>query len=336
MAQETEFNEQWFDVFLYYALIGLSSQRTNIRVYSLNILNSIAEHNPDSMLEVAERVSRLAEEQFWEVKAQCLEFATTLLTKFATMSHLLAQKDDIKSGIGQPLKVNAPGGSSPSNLPMSGIPGSGAPGGADRNAVKNALQSSIDIVKKVFSVNAPKSVQKLGLFKLQPLLNDYKLLYGIYVDVLVQIDQEIKQIILSEEPIRTGEEIYFSLGTVSFNYKLKSDLANFDFILLANSLIELVINQKFESLEKEHMQIISVACGNKNELEGSVNTDSWLKVFQKLKDYLLVSICDEELCEEALVILHNFLTADVLRYHIQSESKDTFVKSVELLYSGDS
>ena len=51
------------------------------------------------------------------------------------------------------------------------------PGGADRNQVKNALSASVDIIRKVFNVNAPKSVQKLGLFELQPLLNDYKLLY---------------------------------------------------------------------------------------------------------------------------------------------------------------
>jgi len=120
-------------------------------------------------------------------------------------------------------------------------PGSGAPGGADRSAVKNSLQISIEVVKKIFNTNAPKSVQKLGLFKLQPLLNEFKTLYPIYVEVLCQIEMEIKQIILSEEPIRTGEEIYFSLGTVSFNYKLKSDLDNFDTILLANSLIEVII-----------------------------------------------------------------------------------------------
>lgn len=168
-------------------------------------------------------------------------------------------------------------------------------------------------MKKVFNVNAPKSVQKLGLFKLQPLLNEFKSLYQVYVEVLIQIEQEIKQIILSEEPIRTGEEIYFSLGTVSFNYKLKSDLDNFDTILLANALIEVIINQELESLEREHMQIFMVCAGqqkSKAQMENANTIDSWLRVFQKFKDYLLVSICDPELCEDSLVILHNFLTAD--------------------------
>ena len=123
------------------------------------------------------------------------------------------------------------------------------------------------------------SVQKLGLFSLQPLLNDYKLLYASYVEVLVNIEQDIKNIILSPEKIGPGEEIYFSLGSVSFNYKLKQDLSNFDFILLANSLIDNIIANNFESLEKEHMQIFMVCCSNKAELEASASLDSWLKVF---------------------------------------------------------
>lgn len=41
-----------------------------------------------------------------------------------------------------------------------------------------------------------------------------------------------------------------------------------------------------------------------------MTVESWLKVFTKLKDYLLVSVCDPELCEDSLTILHNFLTAD--------------------------
>ncbi len=55
-------------MFLYYALIGLSNQRIGVRIYALNILCTIAKHNPDAMLEVCEKVSALADEQYWEIK----------------------------------------------------------------------------------------------------------------------------------------------------------------------------------------------------------------------------------------------------------------------------
>ena len=76
--------------------------------------------------------------------------------------------------------------------------GGSAPGGADRNQVKNALQAAVEIIRKVFHQGAPKGVQKIGLFKLQPLLNEYKLIYPSYVEVLVATDDEIKEIILRE------------------------------------------------------------------------------------------------------------------------------------------
>lgn len=70
IGQEQEFNEQWFDVFLYYALIGLANPKTYVRVYSLNILNSIAKHNPESIMDITEKILLLAQkDQYWEVKA---------------------------------------------------------------------------------------------------------------------------------------------------------------------------------------------------------------------------------------------------------------------------
>ena len=70
IGQEQEFNEQWFDVFLYYALIGLANPKTYVRVYSLNILNSIAKHNPESIMDITEKVLMLCKsDQYWEIKA---------------------------------------------------------------------------------------------------------------------------------------------------------------------------------------------------------------------------------------------------------------------------
>ena len=64
--------------------------------------------------------------------------------------------------------------------------------------------------------------------------------------------------------------------------------------------------------------------------------DSWLKVYQKLKDYLLVSICDQDLCVDALGVLHNFLSNDQMKYQVHDETRDLMVKSIELLCNGDS
>jgi len=106
-------------------------------------------------------------------------FASIVLNSFRGLSHLLSNNEDVKGNIKRALSG-------------AGQIGGGPGANADKNVVKKNLSLAIDIVIRCFNVNSPKSVQKLGLFELQPLLNDYKALYAPYVEVLIQIDQEIK------------------------------------------------------------------------------------------------------------------------------------------------
>jgi hypothetical protein len=43
------------------------------------MLTTIAKHNPDSMLEVCASVANLADETYWEIKTQVLEFSVAML-----------------------------------------------------------------------------------------------------------------------------------------------------------------------------------------------------------------------------------------------------------------
>jgi hypothetical protein len=65
------------------------------------------------MLEVSEKISSLADEGYWEIKTQCLEFAATILSKFKEHAVLLAAKDDLKGAAGQ--KAASPQGNAAPN-----------------------------------------------------------------------------------------------------------------------------------------------------------------------------------------------------------------------------
>ena len=253
-------------------------------------------------MDITEKVLLLCSDPYWEIIAQCLTFACTILNSFKNMSHLLApQKEEVKGGIQKSL---------------SGKPGSSnANANVDRNNVRKNLNQAIEIINKCFNLNEAKCVQNIGLIQIQPLLNDFKVLYYPYVEVLIYIDDNFKRIILSEEP-KVSEDLYFSLGNSSLKYKLKSDMGNFDKILLASTLIDIVVQNQFESLEKEHMELLYICCGDSTEFINAHQNESWLKGFQKMKEFLLVSICDFELCQYSLQILHNFLTAESLKFVI--------------------
>ncbi len=109
IQQEKSFNEEWFDVFLYYALIGLSKPRPYVRVYSLNILNSIAKHNIDSIMDVSQKVKSLSSSQHWEIKAQCLLFGCNMLKKLKNYSYLLKKSNEEGTQMKAALPGNPPG-----------------------------------------------------------------------------------------------------------------------------------------------------------------------------------------------------------------------------------
>jgi len=38
------------------------------------------------------------------------------------------------------------------------------------------------------------------------------------------------------------------------------------------------------------------------------NTEGWIKIFEGIKDYLFVALCDPEICSSAVVVLTRFIT----------------------------
>jgi hypothetical protein len=84
------------------------------------------------------------------------------------MSHLLAQKGDemkVQKPAATRADVASSGGpASPKAANAGGAAGAGAAG--DRNSVKSNLNLAIDIIHNCFNLDAPKSIQKIGLFKL--------------------------------------------------------------------------------------------------------------------------------------------------------------------------
>ena len=94
---------------------------------------------------------------------------------------------------------------------------------------------------------------------------------------------------------------------------------------MANSLIDLIIGMEFDSLLKEHMEIFMICTGEdpENTINNSLQSDQWFKFFQKFKDFLLVAICDEELVDNAIVVLHNFMTSPNLKFQVYEECKSS-------------
>jgi hypothetical protein len=50
-------------------------------------------------MDITEKVLLLCQkDHYWEIKAQCLVFASIVLSSFKNMSYLLVQKEEVKGG----------------------------------------------------------------------------------------------------------------------------------------------------------------------------------------------------------------------------------------------
>jgi len=88
---------------------------------------------------------------------------------------------------------------------------------------------------------------KIGLFELQNVLGDFKLLYKDYIDCFITIEQDVRDIVLGK--MLKNEEIHFSIGYNSFTYVFKSKPELFDRISMAASLSEQILESQLENLE---------------------------------------------------------------------------------------
>jgi hypothetical protein len=86
------------------------------------------------------------------------------------------------------------------------------------------------------------------------------------------------------------------------------------------------------------MEIFMICVGHdpNSTINQSHMTEQWFKFFQKFKDFLLIAICDEELVDSALVIMHNFMTSPSLKFMVYDDCRQSFQKSIELLFDQNS
>ena len=67
------------------------------------------------------------------------------------------------------------------------------------------VASLIDIVERIFHFNANVNVQKIGLIYLAKILNYYPQLCQGYLDVLLSVDDDVRETVLDIDPENQGE-----------------------------------------------------------------------------------------------------------------------------------
>jgi len=96
---------------------------------------------------------------------------------------------------------------------------------------------------------------------------------------------------------------------------------------VASSLATYIQSHNLETLEEAHTDIMLSTL----HVEPT-DAQTWLAIFDVLKDYLYVGLCDPDICYSCIQILKSLLTAKVLTDYTVKKFKDTFLKALHLLF----
>lgn len=186
------------------------------------------------------------------------------------------------------------------------------------------------IVTSVFKPGAFKNILRVGLVYLAPALIKHPDLSDRFVECLVHAPKDIRAHVLilkAAADSLTPEEGHYVLGSATQRYRLGEIPLVWNGGAVASSLANYIQSHNLETLEEAHTDIL-ISTLHTEPTDGP----TWLAIFDVLKDYLYVGLCDPDICYSCVQILKSLLTAKVLTDYTVKKSKDTFLKALHLLF----
>lgn len=189
-----------------------------------------------------------------------------------------------------------------------------------------------NIIHKIFESNAPKATLKIGLIYLAKINHYYPEFSELYLSILLSVPDNIRQSVLECVPEPGTEEEALVSGACTEKYRTYGAPMEWNPEFIATYLEKLIKTQNLENLEQSHVEIFD-ACLQQDFYEDS--HAKWLEIFDSLKSYFFISLCDRDFCKTSIEILKKIYVNEVMQDQFIQESKTIFVKTLKLLYQPD-
>lgn len=214
---EPSYNEVLFDIYMYYAMSGLSFQSPIVRTAALRMLNIMAEYNYELAFNLVDKFIALINDEYWEVKAQLYILACFLLKKVGDQQN--AQKaEDLPSTTTKDKAQN------------------------EKNIFKSKVDMLFTIVSKCVTEHSSILVVKIAVFHLIPLLSGSTQLYPKLLSLLLTLPPEMLTPILDSQTEFIGEEgVVYTYSNYVWMYPCKCKASDLDKLIILRQFAEYVM-----------------------------------------------------------------------------------------------
>eukprot|EP00826_Nyctotherus_ovalis_P022263 TRINITY_DN17318_c0_g2_i1.p1 TRINITY_DN17318_c0_g2~~TRINITY_DN17318_c0_g2_i1.p1 ORF type:complete len:821 (+),score=324.45 TRINITY_DN17318_c0_g2_i1:73-2535(+) len=197
---------------------------------------------------------------------------------------------------------------------------------------KEAEGEIFSILYKVFNEDTPIITQKVGLIYTARILKYYKDFSKHYLQILLKVPEKVRANVLDVKPIAGTEEDAYVIGVYTQKYKTFGAPLEWCSLYVASELESFIRENELKFLEHVHIQVFQACLVQDFSLD---DVEEWLSIFQSLKRYFFIALCDRELCYASIQILKKFFCHPNMQQFVLENTKDVFVKTLILMYNPD-
>ena len=294
---ENEFDSSLIDIYMYYSSIGLSSQSPKLRSAGVFMLSVILPHTRLQMgqvvLSMLSELKRISEEESW----------------WEIQGHLL-------SLCGKLIKTFSSKGPSSE---------------AEDSLI---VEGTLELAKCIFSPKLPRQLQLIGLISIAPAVFASEELCSIFLNVLFQLDTTDRTNLLV--PPEQGRAFSFP-SSIGIPFVIDSLVTKWSPQSIAKNIQDAILLNSSERMEPNQMQCLAAAiislCKGQRNFNDTCLGSFWVELFNALKDYIFVGLCDPAACDYASYILSNYVYYSAIKGGAINDKK--LLAALRLLYPID-
>jgi hypothetical protein len=319
---ETKVDMSLLDLYLYYATIGLGLPSPRLRGGAVSMISTLYNQAGGMISPMLPQLTKLSQtETWWEIHGHMLSLSSSILTAYSV---------DIDD--------DGPETERDSDKPMSS---------ADEGY-------ALSMITSLFYPTAPQSIRLWGVSTMAQAVGYSDNIASLYLSILLSFSTEERRFLLGLHKNENGEStMKLSLPSSSgLDMVLEPVVNNWKPLCIARAIETKVIIDKLERLDNKLMEVLHgcVKSGSEQGIaqslhkEGSISDAAsdviettlhakWVQIFNSMKDFILVGLCDPDCVEDASAIIAHFILKSSIQDTILLDNK--FFGALRLLYPVD-
>ena len=199
------------------------------------------------------------------------------------------------------------------------------------NEIQKCENDFLSIIDHIFSLPSPHMTIKIGFIYLAEVLEYYPELAKKYMKLLIEYkDNTIRKEVLLVE--QSSEEYEYTINCYTERYKFCGAPYFWNQLKIAGIFRDYVL-ENLERFESNHLLILHSIIIHQEFNES--DAEDWINLYNDLKKYLFVALCEKQFSGVALSILDKIFSFTKILQNLLDHTFDLFINTMKIIYGDD-